>query len=254
MDVKIYHVCYGSWRALQRDCAQQLAMGGLLLATDATGATQFEKVELRVQLPDGEEQSLQAEVVQVLPGKGLAVQFAPDAAEALQAISAACESHAEQEGGAIEGPDPEVYPPGSAPPSRDGDAQSLPAAIEQMSVAEKRRAALRGRKAMRTLLIRDRNKTIHPFVIKNPGITLDEVEQIAKMPGVNPEVLRLIARNKDWVRSTTVARNLVRNPKTPLPEALALLLKLPMSEVRALAKSSNVRAQIQQAARRKVNA
>jgi len=82
---------------------------------------------------------------------------------------------------------------------------------------------------------------------------LDEVIQIAKMPSVNPDVLRMIAKNPDWVRSSTVCRNLVRNPKTPMQEALAVLAKLPMSEVRTLAKTGNVRTAIQQAARKKVN-
>jgi hypothetical protein len=121
-----------------------------------------------------------------------------------------------------------------------------------MSVNETRRAALRGRRDMRLLLIRDKNKTVHPFVLRNPGITLDEVEQIAKMPGVNPDALRMIAGNRDWIRSTTVCRNLVRNPKTPMPDALRLLGKLPMSDLRAMAKSGNVRTPIQQAARKKV--
>ena len=133
-----------------------------------------------------------------------------------------------------------------------GDSQSLQKQIEEMSVNEKRTNALHGRKQMRMLLIRDRNKTIHPFVIKNPAITLDEIEQIAKMPSVNPDVLRTIAKSKEWTRSTTVCRNLVRNPKTPMKEALMLLPKLPMSDLRAMAKSGNVRTAIQQAARKKV--
>jgi hypothetical protein len=121
-----------------------------------------------------------------------------------------------------------------------------------MTANEKRQAAIHGRREVRLLLMKDRNKTVHPFVVKNPAITLDEIEQFAKMPSVNPDALRMMAGNREWIRSIGVCRALVRNPKTPLREALALLEKLPISDVRALAKSENVRAPIQRAARKKV--
>jgi len=56
--------------------------------------------------------------------------------------------------------------------------------------------------------------------------------------------------NLEWTRSPTVCRNLVHNPKTPLREAVLLLSKMPMGDVRQLAKSPHVRSPIQQAARK----
>ena len=125
--------------------------------------------------------------------------------------------------------------------------------IEAMSLQEKRHAAMHGTKDQRLILIRDHNKSIHPFVIKNPAITLDEIEAIAKLTGVNPEVLHSIAANRDWTRSANVVRNLVRNPKTPVPDAVKLVEKLPADEVRAIVKSGSVKGPIQAAARKKLH-
>ena len=44
----------------------------------------------------------------------------------------------------------------------------------------------------------------------------------------------------------------MRSSVTPMKEALMLLAKLPKSDIRAFAKSGNVRTAIQQAARKKV--
>lgn len=252
MDLPNFHVVYPSWNRALADCDQQVALGGLLLQTQAD-IDQFAQVLVRFVLPDGSSHNLQAEVVQVLAGQGVAVQFSPDAADSISALKQLCSANQDDSDDPGSDP-PQVYGPGEEPPAREStEPRATHQQVEEMTVNEKRRAALHGRKDVRLLLIRDRNKTIHPFVMKNPAITLDEVIQIAKMPSVNPDVLRMIAKNPDWVRSSTVCRNLVRNPKTPMREALAVLAKLPMSEVRSLAKTGNVRTAIQQAARKKVN-
>ena len=244
---------YRSWAALRRDMEQQLSMGGLLLRTEVE-APLYTEVSLTLVSPAEASLKIQAQVLQQIPGQGLALQLKDVDGEMQRELSgwfAMAKEDQELEG------DPEIVQGGAEVQNGKSTGASEPKAaylqIEEMRGAEKRRAALRGKKDMRILLIRDRNKTIHPFVLKNPSITLDEVEQIAKMPGVNPDVLRLIARNRDWTRSTTIIRNLVRNPKTPLGDALKLMDKLPTNEIRALAKSSNVRGPIQQKARKTIN-
>ncbi len=248
----MFHIVYPAWSKASADCQQQIGMGGLLLATQVE-IDLYTQVLVRLLMPDDSAHELAAEVVQVIPGQGVAVQFRPEAKDAIAALKDACENN--QGADEADPGEPEVYGPGQQPPERTpAEPKAAHLLVEDMTVNEKRRAALHGRRDMRLLLIKDRNKTIHPFVLKNPAITLDEVVQIAKMPSVNPDALRMIAKNKDWTRSTTVCRNLVRNPKTPMREALAMLNKLPMSEMRMLAKSGNVRTAIQQAARKKVNA
>jgi hypothetical protein len=249
MEKPVFKVRYRTWAALGRDVRQQIAVQGLLLKKEAQ-LNRLDPVTVRLTAPDESTFELEAEVVQVIPGQGVAVQFKGPADELVAAVS----RNPPPAGETPAPDDPEFLAPGEEEKRTVvlGDTQNLQKQIEEMSVNQKRTNALHGRKQMRMLLIRDRNKTIHPFVIKNPAITLDEIEQIAKMPSVNPDVLRSIAKSKEWTRSTTVCRNLVRNPKTPMKEALMLLVKLPLSDLRAMAKSGNVRTAIQQAARKKV--
>jgi len=251
---------YRSWSSLRRDCQGQLAMGGLLVRSPDNPAL-FSPASLHLETPDGQAFDLEGQVVQVIPGQGTAVQFGPAAAQAIAALRALCEAHPDP--GPPDAQDPRVAPPGGSgeepaeeepgPADASQEARDLLHRLEQMGVDEKRREAMRGQRAVRALLIRDRNKTLHQFVLRNPSITLDEVEQFAKLPGVSPDALRMMAANPEWNRSPAVCRNLIRNPKTPLKEALELMNRLPLGEVRVLAKSQHVRTAIQQAARRKVN-
>jgi len=268
MNPHVFHVRYQTWAALHRDCQQQIEHNGLLVRTDEQFSL-YAVAEVRLCTPDEIEFVLAGQVVQDIPGQGLAVQFDDAAAPTIEDLRLKCFENpvpagetpaaddplvaAEDEGSAGSTPAPEAEPePDADRPRRVVDMAGLRKKLEGMSVNEKRREALHGKRDARLLLIRDRNKTIHPFVLRNPAITLDEIEQIAKMPTVNPDVLREIAKNREWSRSVTVCRNLVRNPKMPVREAVGLLSKLPLSDVRALAKSGNVRTPIQQAARKKV--
>jgi hypothetical protein len=250
MEPTVFQVIYPDWAGLMRDYQQQIRLRGLLLRT-GYAVDQFTTVQIKIVTPDDLTIEFSGEVVQVIEGQGVAVQFAPDCESALAELAAQCLEHTAEADGQAQAP--EVLAPGQQEPEPEdspASAGTLLQQIEAMTVSQKRRAALRGQREMRLMLIRDRNKTIHPFVIKNPSLTLDEVEQIAKMPAVNPEALRMIAANREWVRSAVVCRNLVRNPKTPMREALALLGKLPLSDIRAMAKSGNVRTAIQNAARK----
>lgn len=256
MTVKTITVRYLTSKTLADDLRSQISMGGLLLRTDIE-LEQFAPVALCIETPAGYTIELKGQVVQVVENQGLAVQFDDGCSEAIAELEQKARDQAFAGEEAGPGPDPVISETGQGqaqeetPEEEDDGDIPLHERIKNMSVAEKRRSALHGRKQIRLLLIRDRNKTIHRFVINNPAITLDEIEQIAKMPSVNPDVLRTIAKSKEWNRSATVCRNLVRNPKTPMKEALMLLKKLPKNEIRALAKSNNVRTPIQQAARKK---
>lgn len=252
-------VRYQSWGALQRDCMEQLARQGLFLKIDLD-VPQFAKMEVRLTSPDGQRFELAGEVVSVVPGSAVALSLSPASRPALEALLALVAQHPLLDAPPADDPvvslasadEGESEEGASTPEPTSADQVSLQKQLEDMSVAEKRKLALHGKKDMRLLLIRDHNKSLHPFVIQNPAITLDEVEQIARMTSVNPDVLLTISKNRDWVRSAGVVRNLVKNPKTPMPAALALLEKMPLSDIRALAKSSSVRGPIQATARKKI--
>lgn len=104
---------------------------------------------------------------------------------------------------------------------------------------------------LRMQLLRDPNKQLHPLVLKNPRIAIDEVQWAAKLPTLDPEALKIIAEHPEWGQNQQVVASLVRNPKTPLASAVKLVPRLPTAELRLLAKSQG-RPQIVQAAKKKL--
>lgn len=245
---------YKTWAALVRDCEKQIALGGLLLRTTESDFEQFSPIKLTIISPTGGRFELDGQVLQIIPGQGVAMQIGPDSAPTIEALRRECQG--KEASGAAPMDDPEVTEAKQRVAARmqlPSDPVELRRVLEEMTVNQKRQAALSGRREVRLLLIKDLNKAVHPFVLKNPGITLEEVEAFSKMPSVNPDALRMIAKNRDWTKATSICRNLVRNPKTPMNEALSLLERLPISDVRVLAKGGAVRTPIQQAARKKIN-
>jgi hypothetical protein len=112
--------------------------------------------------------------------------------------------------------------------------------------------ALSGGREERMALMRDPNRILHNYVLRNPRIGLDEVQAAAKLPSMNPESLAFIADHPEWGRNSTVCIALARNPKTPTAIAVRMLDKIPEADVRLIAKGAG-RAALVQAARRKLN-
>jgi hypothetical protein len=120
---------------------------------------------------------------------------------------------------------------------------------EALSLQEKMALAMSCDRELRFQLLRDPNKQLHTLVMKNPRIGLEEVQWAAKLTTLNPEALKLIAEHPEWGKNPNIAAALVRNPRTPVPIALKLVPRLPVSELRAIARSQG-RPQIVQAAKK----
>jgi hypothetical protein len=88
-------------------------------------------------------------------------------------------------------------------------------------------------------------------VLRNPRIGLDEVQYAAKLASLSPEAVKFIAEHVDWGQNPTVCAALVRNPKTAPATAIKLLDRIPMTDLRLIAKGG-ARQQVVQAARRKL--
>jgi hypothetical protein len=250
-----------NFAALHVLCGEQLARGGLYVLRDL-GLPRFAPVEVLIEAPDGARFELACEVLQGFAGMATALSVGAAARAGVDAVMAHAMMHPadgepmplvivdDEDDGAT------AAAAGDAEDDDDDDDDGVrdPSLIQQvaaMSIADKRQAALHGGKELRFLILKDSNKTLHPFVLNNPAIALDEVEAIARMTSVNPECLHRIA--KDFTRSANVVRNLVKNPKTPLVDALSLVDKLALSDVRAIAKGGSVRNAILMAARKRVN-
>ena len=124
--------------------------------------------------------------------------------------------------------------------------------IQQMTVVQRVRAAMKGTREMRAILVRDPNKLVASAVLSSPKLTMAEVEAFAKMATVGEDVLRAIALNRAWVKNYGVTLGLTRNPKTPVAMSLTLLNRLVERDVRAVATDRNVPEPLRLAARRKM--
>jgi hypothetical protein len=126
--------------------------------------------------------------------------------------------------------------------------------LATMSFTDRLKAAAKGSREMRAILIRDSNKLICATVLSSPKVTTQEVEGFSRMANVAEEVLRIIGSNRAWMKNYGVAVGLTKNPKTPLTMSLNLLGRLNDRDLAKLSMDRNVPEQLRVAARRKVGA
>jgi regulator of extracellular matrix RemA (YlzA/DUF370 family) len=117
---------------------------------------------------------------------------------------------------------------------------SLIRKIMFMNTKDRMKLAMKGDREARGILIRDSNKVVCSAVVKNPRITEQEIENIAAMRTVADEVLRLIAMNRTWARSYTIIHNLARNPRSPIPTVMNILLRIRTKDLQAFTQNRNV--------------
>jgi hypothetical protein len=146
---------------------------------------------------------------------------------------------------------PAAPPPAAAPPAASPPAASAPARPDGLSRMEKVQKALHGTRDERNAILRDRDRTLHPFVLKNPQLDTDDVLAIAKNAQVTPDLLKLIGERKDWLQRPAIATALARNPKTPPELAVRALDHVPLEALRQMAKGG-VLPHVNQAARKKL--
>lgn len=134
----------------------------------------------------------------------------------------------------------------------EGDKGSVAQQIAKMGFTERLRAAVKGSREMRAILIRDPNKMIAAAVLSSARVTESEVEGYARMANVPEDVLRIIATNRAWTKNYSVVVGLTKNPKTPLALSLNLMARLTDRDVAALSIDRNIPEPLRTAARRKV--
>lgn len=112
--------------------------------------------------------------------------------------------------------------------------------ILKSSLPRKIKLALLGNSTCRSLLIRDSNKMIQQFVLKNPKLQASEVEEFAKNPNLSGAVLKTIANNAQWMKSYSLKYIVVSNPKMPQDVSIRWVKFLNIADLKKLAKSKNV--------------
>ncbi len=123
---------------------------------------------------------------------------------------------------------------------KDPGRETLVQRINRMNAAEKIKTALTGNQEERFILIRDANKIVARAVLESPKLSDQEIEAYASMKSVSEDILRLIASNRKFIKSYTVALALVNNPRTPIDVSLPLLNRLNDRDMKGVALNRNV--------------
>ncbi|NOY86460.1 MAG: hypothetical protein GXP52_04070 [Deltaproteobacteria bacterium] len=122
----------------------------------------------------------------------------------------------------------------------DNDTVTLTQRVQGMTVGEKIKLALKGDKEARALLLKDTNREIYMSVLENPGLKESEVEMMTKNTATNTDILRTIAKNREWVANRNIMKNLVYNPKTPVELSVRFLNRMKPKDLEVIAKSRNL--------------
>ena len=121
-----------------------------------------------------------------------------------------------------------------------------------MNFPQRIRAAMKGTREQRAILIRDPNKLICASVLSSPKVSVPEVESFARMQNVSEDVLRIIGHNRAWLKSYGVILALTKNPKTPLALSMQLMTRLTTKDLAKLSVDRNVPEALRISSRKKV--
>jgi hypothetical protein len=139
-------------------------------------------------------------------------------------------------------------PEASDDPNRETTAQRL----SKMGFTQRLKAAVKGTREMRAMLVRDPNKMIAAAVLSSPKITEQEIESIARMTSVSDDVLRIIGHNRAWTKNYSVVVGLVKNPKTPVAMSMNMMQRLNDRDLGQLSLDRNVPEALRVAARKRL--
>lgn len=222
---------YATLAELAADVDSQLGRGGLLVrGAVPAGLEQFGALELEV-CCGAASVVVAARVLQIFPGVGVAVSIDATGRARIGALAAA----------------PARAPAASPDPPAEDASKGVAA-----SMLEKIQRALKGDREARFAVLRDPNRAIHPHVLRNPGLMLEEIAAIARMTSVSVDMLKQIASRREWGHRPEIAIALVRNPTVPVPTAIELLPHVSAADLAMLAKDTRTREPVQRAARKRL--
>lgn len=154
---------------------------------------------------------------------------------------------------AVDAEEPLVAPPAQEDfGAEDEDRETATQKLAKMGFSDRLKAAVRGSREMRALLIRDPNKMIAAAVLSSPKLSEPEVEAFARMASISDEILRIIGSNRAWTKNYNVILGLTKNPKTPLALSLNFMPRLSSRDLQMLSVDRNVPEPLRVAARKRV--
>ena len=131
------------------------------------------------------------------------------------------------------------------------DFVPLQTKIREMALGEKIRLSVVGNAAARSILLRDPNRVVAMAAISSPATSETEAKNAAQSREISEDVLRYIAKKREWLRNYELKRALVNNPKTPLALSMTFLSHLRRNDLRALSRSRGIPSPLKQAAKRR---
>ena len=234
-----------------RDVRMLAAQGALA----PRAAEQLNILVLLLEDPDSEIRQTAADTIKSIPPAALSRFLAgPDASVSLREFFAH-RGIVPDDGGAAASDQPLIETP------QEGDADLLDETLDRDSVTnklskmnftERLKAAMKGTREMRAMLVRDTNKTVAAAVMSSPKLTEQEVETFCRMGSVSEDVLRIIARNRHWMKNYKIVLGLAKNPKTPVAISLNLLPRIQQKDLTQMAIDRNIPDPLRIAAKKKV--
>lgn len=246
-------VTFADAGVLKHAAETQLARGGLFVAVDASALPPLCELVLRL-CGDGTALEVPARLT-VATAEAACVEIAAAALPDLLAAIALQTAEATAQAGAITAQviDPAAVAATEPDAAREPMApMSLERKLATMSVSEKVQLALHGNRESRQLLLRDRAGVVQSSLVRNPKITLDEILALARAPNLSPDCAETLSQHPTHGMSPQVALALVRNPRTPMPTAIALIARLSPGDLRVVAKGLGLRMQVAAAARKRL--
>ncbi len=223
-----FRIAYATHAELAAD-VKQMAHGGVLVRDPAAAQLAFDTpVVLELVMPDKSTLVSGGKVLQALAGLGVAVTIEPHVVEQARKL--------------VE----------SSPGEATTEVEPESASRTELTRAQKIHLALHGTRDQRNAMLRDRDRGLHSFVLKNPGITVDDVLAIAKNAMMGAEMYKQIAERADWFQRPQIALALARNHKVPAEIAIRALAHVSPDALRQLAKGAGAPPHVVQAARKRV--
>jgi len=234
-----FRIAYATHAELAAD-VKQMAHGGVLVRDPAAAQLAFDTpVVLELVMPDKSTLVSGGKVLQALAGLGVAVTIEPHVVEQARKLVE----------GAPKAPMNAMATPAVA---TEPEPEPEPVSRTELSRAQKIHLALHGTRDQRNAMLRDRDRGLHSFVLKNPGITVDDVLAIAKNAMMGAEMYKQIAERADWFQRPQIALALARNHKVPAEIAIRALAHVSPDALRQLAKGAGAPPHVVQAARKRV--
>src|SRR5215212_4061001 len=153
-----------------------------------------------------------------------------------------------------ETPSAEGNADGPAGEEEDAARQGAAQRLSLLNVADRMKAAMKGTKEERAVLIRDPNKLVSVSVLSSPKLSESEVESFAKMGNVSEEILRIIGMSRAWTKNYGVVAALTRNPKTPLGVSMNFVMRLNDKDLKMIAMDRNLQEPLKLAVRKRMRA